>query len=53
MNKKKTMYWLKRVTAVASGATLLQAGGCAVDTEALVAQIVPQLLNALLSGLLV
>ena len=50
---KRYARWIKRVTVFASGATLLQAEGCAIDTDALVAQILPQVLNALFGGLLV
>lgn len=45
--------WARRLAVFAGGATLLQAGGCAIDTEALLGQIVTLILNALVSGITV
>lgn len=50
-NPKRSHRTLRRVMAFASGAILLQAGTCAVDTNALLTDIVNLTINALLSGL--
>ncbi len=43
--------WGKRLVAFAAGATLLQTGGCAIDTDLLLAQIVDLVLQSLVSSL--
>jgi len=43
---------MRRATVFTSGAMLLQAGGCAIDTNALLGQGVNLVINAVLNGLL-
>ena len=51
----KRVGWYKRLACLGAGSVLLQAGGCAVDLNALlqdlVAQAVPILVNQLVAGL--
>ena len=45
--------WVNRLAAVAAGATLIQAGSCAIDTELLLTQVADLMLQALLGSLTV
>ena len=45
--------WGKRLVAFAAGATLLQTGGCAIDTDLLLTQIVELVLQSFVSSLTV
>ena len=53
MEDKHYTPWTKRLAALAAGATLLQAGGCAIETEALLNQLAVLAWQVLLDSLFV
>lgn len=53
MKSNHCTLWTKRLAALAAGATLLQAGGCAIDTEALLNQVAGLAFQVLVNALFV